>query len=267
MTHRGLFHIYRNTPMGRETLLQSLYFARRVEVPLRLYVPRTMHFLMYFDQAVVQIDLSPSYLNAPETAAGRIKKLVNGNGTHVEMLDPKHFTGPDLPDIAPEFDFMTCPRCISHPPARIGIGMIGPKVRMLLARASFPLLISSPVYKPWHRLAVLLVDSQQGDAVMDVATFLQRRSGMPLDIYRLEGNGHGAPAAAVGDPGRTHVLDATKPWSSTLYDIPHDALLIIGAGNVQGIRERLFGAVFEKVQNVVTNNLMVVGPNVGGAPM
>lgn len=40
-----LLHIFRNTPFGRETLLQSAYFCRRMQLPLYIYIPQFKNFL------------------------------------------------------------------------------------------------------------------------------------------------------------------------------------------------------------------------------
>ena len=66
-----IFHIFRNTPFGRETLLQSIYFCKMTGTSLIIYIPEFTKFLMYFDNEVVQVDLDSSYLTAPK----RHKKL------------------------------------------------------------------------------------------------------------------------------------------------------------------------------------------------
>jgi hypothetical protein len=54
---KPLLHIFRNTPFGRETLLQSAYFCHRTQLPLSIYLPESKSFLLYFDSEVVQVDL------------------------------------------------------------------------------------------------------------------------------------------------------------------------------------------------------------------
>ena len=61
---KQLLHIFRNTPFGRETLLQSANFCRQLDVTLVIYIPEYTKFLMYFDNDVVQIDLDHSYLSS-----------------------------------------------------------------------------------------------------------------------------------------------------------------------------------------------------------
>ena len=261
--NRGIFHIFRNSPLGRETLFQSMYFANTLKIPLRVYIPQTPRFLMYFDQAVVQIDLDASYLRSPENARRHLDELVKEMAVPAGLVEPKHFTGPELPDIPTGFDFLTCPRCISHASSRIGLGIIGPKVRMLVSRATFPVLITGLAYKPWRSMAVLGSGDLQEDRALDVAMFLKARSSLPLDYYRLV-NGHGrkalAPSTATAFRG-IHDLEM-KLLAEALYEIPHDALVIVNSGNHVLVKSLLFGSLLEKVQATLANNLLVVGPNV-----
>ena len=52
-----LLHIFRNTPFGRETLMQSVFFCQQMDMPIDIYVPRESQFLMYFEHGVVTVDL------------------------------------------------------------------------------------------------------------------------------------------------------------------------------------------------------------------
>ncbi|MFH1983908.1 MAG: hypothetical protein ABIL58_18875 [Pseudomonadota bacterium] len=166
---------------------------RILKIPLRVYIAQTTRFLMYFDQAVVQIDLDASYLRSP-------------------------------------------------------------------------VLITSPAFKPWQSLAVLCSGDAQQDRALDAALFLKARSGLPLDCYRLvNGDGWEAPAASVTAAFRhNHELE-TKSLAEGLYEIPHDALVIISTGNQVLVKSLLFGSLLEKVQATLANNLLVVGPNVAAA--
>ena len=66
--HSQLLHIFRNTPLGRESFMQSLYFCKNVGATPVVHIPQHTKFLMYFDNDVVQVDLDGSYLTDPETA-------------------------------------------------------------------------------------------------------------------------------------------------------------------------------------------------------
>ena len=57
-----LLHVFRNTPLGRETLLQSIYFCKTLDVGLQIYVPQAIQFLMYFDHDFATRSIMEDYL-------------------------------------------------------------------------------------------------------------------------------------------------------------------------------------------------------------
>ncbi|MFW6334383.1 MAG: universal stress protein, partial [Desulfosalsimonas sp.] len=52
-----------------------------------------------------------------------------------------------------------------------------------------------------------------------------------------------------------------RPFEESLYEIPHDALLVLGAYGHGLIKELLFGSTMEIVQTVSPNSMLIVGPN------
>ena len=133
-----LFHIFRNTPTGRETFLQSLYFCNLMGSTPVVYVPKHTKFLMYFEKDVVQVDLDGSYLTSSETAEKHARALTEAEGLEPGFFNPKNFTASTLPDIPVDFDFMCCPRSISDLTSKIGLGYIGSRVRRIIKSAHFP---------------------------------------------------------------------------------------------------------------------------------
>ena len=117
---KKLLHIFRNTPFGRETFLQSLYFCRQTGTALVVYIPEHTKFLMYFENDVVQIDLDASYRVCPDSAQANIDRLLEGCGVNSKMLSPKDFTASTLPDIPVDFHFMSCPRSLSDKSSKTG---------------------------------------------------------------------------------------------------------------------------------------------------
>ena len=137
-----LFHIFRNNPQGRETLLQSLYFCKAVRTSLVIYIPKHTKFLMYFVNDTVQVDLDKSYLTSPETSVKHAIELVKQMGIKAKFLKLENYSTSKPPDIKPNFDFMCCPRCISDLSSKIGLGYIGPRVRQIVNSAHFPVLLT-----------------------------------------------------------------------------------------------------------------------------
>ncbi|MGD8847034.1 MAG: universal stress protein, partial [Desulfobacteraceae bacterium] len=148
-----LFHVFRNTPLGRETLLQSLYFCKTLDVSLQVYVPKSTQFLIYFDHDAVQVDLDGSYLTSPDNAVAHVTELAQQGGLTPSFLIPKNFTASQLPDIPSNFDYMCCPRSITDLASKIGLGYIGPKVRRIVKSSTFPVLMTGSVFKAWKSLA------------------------------------------------------------------------------------------------------------------
>lgn len=269
MDHR-LFHIFRNNPLGRETLLQSIYFCSKVGASPVIYIPKHAKLLMYFENDVVQIDLDNSYLTSPETALKHATELVEQEGMKARFLEPKHYTASTLPDIQTNFDFMCCPRSISDLSSKIGLGYIGPRVRRIVESARFPVLITSPVYKKWQSVAVFFGGSANAVNALKLGFRISRVSGLPLDVFTQVGkNSRESYEKIVKDENleketghylnKWHFFEKGM-FEENLYEVPHDALVVLGAYGHGLIKALVFGSKMEKIQSTITNNLLIAGP-------
>lgn len=265
----NLFHVFRNTPLGRETLMQSIYFCRTLDLELTIYIPDAIRFMMYFDHEAVQIDLDRSYLNNPETAAERARALAAEAGLKPHFLYPKNRTASDLPDIPTYFDFMSCPRSISDLSSKIGLGYIGPKVRRIIRTASFPVLMTSPVFKPWKSVSVLFGGSESALNALRSGIQISKRSGYPLDLFVQLERDEAYYESRIRDAGLEDALNrhcrrqyrfANGDFSHNLYALPHDSLALSGAYGHGLINNLFFGSKMETAQNTLTNNMLVSGP-------
>jgi hypothetical protein len=265
-----LFHIFRNTPLGRETLLQSIYFCKQTGATPVIYIPDFIKFLMYFENEVVQVDLDASYLTAPDSAHSHASQLVEAAGVQPRFLEPKNFTASTLPDIPTHFDYMCCPRSISDMSSKIGLGYIGPRVRRIVNSARFPVLITSPAYREWHRIAVFFGGSVNAVKAVKLGLRLSRETGMPLEVFTQAEKGgrehylkilkkRGLEQAMADHVERWHVFDSGS-LEENLYEVPHDALVVLGAFGHGLIRDLVFGSKMEKIQSTIANNLLIVGP-------
>ncbi len=266
-----LLHIFRNTPMGRETLLQSLYFCRITNTVLHIYVPESTQFLMYFEHDAVQVDLDGSYLTSTDTTEAHARELSTANGIEPNFLRPKNFTASQLPDIPTNFSYMCCPRSISDLSSKIGLGYIGPKVRRIIKSATFPVLMTSSVFKPWQSITVFFGGSANAEKAVRWGLHLKKITGLPLDVFtymdgrpedyfdeRLKSGGFSEDVAQ--HVRQWHKIQ-DKSFEEALYQVPHDALLIIGAYGHGLIKEMIFGSKMELVQSWMPNNMLLVGPN------
>lgn len=266
-----LLHIFRNNPLGRETLFQSIYFCKKIAASPVLYIPKTTKFLMYFDNDVVQVDLDASYLTSPDTAEKHAAEILEQAGLQPRFLDPKHYTASTLPDIHTNFDYMCCPRAISDMSSKIGLGYIGPRVRRIVNAARFPVLITSPVYKEWKRIAVFFGGSANAVKALRLGFNVSRFSGIKLDIFTQTGKSSKEDyKQVVKDENLEKEMDLyvdqwhffeNREFEENLYDVPHDALVILGAYGHGIIKNFVFGSMMEKIQSTISNNLLVAGPN------
>lgn len=267
-----IFHIFRNTPLGRESLLQSSYFCKMTGSSLVIYIPEYTKFLMYFTNEVVQVDLDSSYLASPKTALKHAKQLTKERGIDPDFIKPKNFTASTLPDIPVDFDFMCCPRSISDLSSKIGLGHIGSRVRNIIKAAPFSVLIPSPVYTEWKSITVFFGGSVNARKALKLGLRIAEETGLPLDLFtQVEGKSktseYKAMAQEAGlteeDEKKIRKWDFFKKGSleENLYEVPHNALAIMGAFGHGLIKDILFGSKMETIQSVLLNNMLIVGPN------
>ncbi|PLY01436.1 MAG: universal stress protein UspA [Desulfuromonas sp.] len=264
--NKPLFHVFRNTPFGRETLLQSAYFCSRLNMPLAIYQPESKSFLLYFDRDVVQVDLDGSYLTDPASAEEHIREVLAPYRIKHSLVQPVSKSASTLPDLPVHFSLMTCPRSMSDDTRKIALGMIGSKVRRIVQSAHFPIFLPAPVFKPWNSLAVLYGGSDNAAAALRLALEIRRRSNTPLRIFS-QGSRREFEVQML-DQGFSGELVASLDWTfwsagdlvEQLYSIPHDSLVLLGAYGKGLIRDTLFGSTMEKVQSNLPNSMLVVGP-------
>jgi nucleotide-binding universal stress UspA family protein len=266
-----LLHVFRNTPFGRETLLQSLYFCKTLGVIPHIYIPSATQFLLYFDHDCVQVDLNGSYLSAPETARTHAESLAQEIGVKPTYLVPKNYTASQLPDIPTNFNYMACPRTIGDLSAKLGLGYIGPKVRRIVKSAAFPVMLSSMVFKPWKSVMVFYGGSQNANKALRWGLHMQRLSGYPLDMFTYTKNHDkdyfkqqlrdAGLMDAVRQNVRTWYETSEGAFEDNLYVVPHDAFLVVGAYGHGLVKELLFGSKMETLQAWMPNNMLLIGPN------
>ncbi|RLB30311.1 MAG: universal stress protein [Deltaproteobacteria bacterium] len=266
-----LLHIFRNTPFGRETLLQSVYFCRETGTSLVVYIPRHPQFLMYFQNEVVTVDLDRAFLRSPKTARKHAEDIIRGGGLEPNFFEPKGFTASTLPDIPVDFSYMCCPRTISDLSTKIGLGYIGPRVRKIIKNCTFPVLIPTPVYKEWKSLTVFFGGSHNAIQALTVGMKVSKLSGFPLKIFTQAEKKHYSyyqdilKKNALYDgieKGEIEWLFFEKgKFRENLYNVPHDTMVVVGAYGHGLIKELLFGSMMEEIQTILPNNMLIVGPN------
>ena len=266
-----LLHIYRNTPFGRENLLQSIYFCSVLGMRLAIYLPETKKILMYFSQRPVQVDLDSSYLKDPKSSQRHIHECLEGQNVEYRIYRSSEYSASNLADVGTDFDIMSCPRVISDLSSKIGLGHIGSKVRHLLHFASFPVLIPSQAFKKWNSLTVMFGGSKTGIKSLQLAIKIAQSTALPLNIFTYAEKGK----------SRKHYEEIIKQWnlweelestlqewyffekgdlSINLFAVPHDSLVVMGILGHGRVKDFFFGSTTEKVQTTLPNNMLLIGP-------
>ncbi|MGD9364314.1 MAG: universal stress protein [Desulfobacteraceae bacterium] len=270
MNYRFL-HIYRHTPLGRETLLQSIHFCKMLNLSLSIYIPESKRFLMCCgnESSGLQIELDKSYFVTPESALTHAKELTENEGTKPHWIIPQNDTVKNYPKIPGPFEFMCCPRCIKEPLSKLSVGYIDSMVRKIIRTAQFPVLIPSLAYRPWKRIAVFYRGSYSALNALKLGLQICRVSGLPLDIFTpLEsGRNKNVQNSIKNQALKNEIDNAINKWHqfpsrdfmSNILNVSHDALVLLGGFHSQ--KHRNFSGKMEKIQSVLPNNLLVVGPN------
>jgi hypothetical protein len=265
----NLMHIYRNTPLGRETLMQSVYFCKTLDVGLSVYIPDAVRFMMKFEETSVQVDLDRFYLTDPKTALKRVQSQGAKMELKPEFLVPANLASCGLPVVPADFQFMCCPRGISDLSSKIGLGYIGPTVRRIVQSARFPVLITSPAFKAWKSVAVLFGGSDSAINALRSGIQISKRAGCPLDLfidlerepsYYLDRIRQSGLEKQLKDQVRHwHCFEAGE-FAENLYTVPHDAIVLVGAYAHKSIRHVVFRSKLETVQTTLANCILVCGP-------
>jgi hypothetical protein len=249
--------------------MQSIYFCKTLDLGLTVYIPEAIRFMMYFDFDAVQVDLDRSYLAGPETAEERVRALTADAGQTVSFIQPKNRTASDLPDLPTRFAFMCCPRSVSDATTKIGLGYIGPKVRRIIRSARFPVLMTAAVFKPWASIAVLFGGSESAVNALRTGIQFAERSGFPLDLFIQREQPSDFYDRCIDEAGlakrlarccRERLEFENGAFDANLYSLPHDALVLSGAYGHSLLRNLLFGSKMEVAQSILTNSMLVSGP-------
>ena len=270
MITSSLLHIFRNVPYGRETLMQSAYFCRILDVSLHVYFPVHDQFLMYFQNRIVTVPLDDTYLRDPGTARKHAGEIAEKEGVQIHVVEPKGFTASTLPELPVHFQFMTCPRVISDLHTKIGLGYIGPRVRQIVRNAPFPVLLPASLARGWKSVTSFFGGSEPSLRALHLASQLAKKTGFPLHVFTWsDGRSRKHYENALREGGGMKELEGVE-WDwifredgdvrVSLYEVPWDSVLVAGAFGSGEVRKALFGSFVETVQTVLPNPLVLVGP-------
>ncbi|MCP4593083.1 MAG: universal stress protein [bacterium] len=267
-----MFHVFRNSPFGRENLMQAAYFCQKqFGMSMAVRIPTRTRFLMRFETGEVTGNLDGSYVQHPETAQVHAEEILADFKVKCSFFQPNEFAQPNLPVIPVDWGVMSCPRVMSEQSGRIGLGHIGPKVRGIAKHAQFPVFIPALAYKPWNRVSIFFGGSQLGTVVVREGIAIARLARVPFTVFtQLEGTTRGECEQTLVEAdllSEVHAADAS--WEvfdsgtleENLYAVPHDSLAVVGAAGHRLMAELIFGSKLETIQATLPNPLLVVGPD------
>ena len=286
--YNEFLHVFRNTPFGREILLQSLCFCKKTKTFLKLYIPRYHQFLMYFNNKVITVQLDKSFLHSPDTAKKHAEDVIKAEGVEPKFIElmPEDYTA-SIPNLPVDFTYMCCPRSISDLSTKIRLGYIGTTVRSIIKNSGFPVLIPSPVYKKWKSVTVFFGGSKNSCNVLRLGVKISLLSGLPLKIFTqtekhnkeyyrksIEGklDEYKKRLNDIGDSieiDKNNMLKTLKfewlcfdkgEFYENLYSVAHDTLVVVGSYGHSVVKDILFGSKMEQIQATLPNNLLIVGP-------
>ena len=158
-----MFHVFRNSPLGRENLMQAAYFCQKqFGLSPAVWIPTSTRFLMRFETGEVTGELDGSYVRHPETSKAHVEEILADCRVKCSFFQPVESAEPSFPVIPIDWGVMSCPRVMSEQASRIGLGNIGPKVRTIAKHAPFPVFIPALAYKPWNRVSIFFGGSPLG---------------------------------------------------------------------------------------------------------
>jgi hypothetical protein len=267
-----MFHVFRNSPLGRENLMQAAFFcSKQFGLSLAIYIPTYTRFVMPFESGEVTVDLDDSYTAHPSTAQAHAEQVLEAFNIRHQFFTPDVFADTSLPEIPVTWTMMSCPRVISQKSSRIGLGHIGPRVRGIVKHAPFPVFIPAMAYKPWNSVAVFFGGSELGTVVVAQGIAVARLAQVPFTVYtQLDRVTREECEQALANAGLLdHLNSGDADWrffdagsfEENLYEVPHDSLAVVGAAGQRLIEELIFGSKLETIQATLPNPHVVVGPN------
>lgn len=267
----SLFHIYSNTPLGRETLFQAIHFCKTLNLTLSIFIPHSKWVFLRCGSETddLMIEFDNSYLFSPKTAISNAKETIKDKGLRTNWIIPEKDKKKYSPKITGSFEFMCCTRCIKEPLSKLSVGYIDTLVRKIVNTARFPVLIPSLMYRPWKRLAIFYGGSDSSLNALKLGLQISQVSGFKMDIFtQLEDRDNKKFRDSIDCHSLENAIDEvcdnwyefnSEDFITNIYNVSHDSLVVLG-GFHSHIR-RNYSSMMEKIQSTLPNNLLAVGPN------
>jgi len=265
----NIFHIYRNTPLGRETLLQAADFTKKVGGTLNVYVSEFDRLLLHFGPNAIEIRLDKSYLFAPESSEKKLKENLDAIGVKADRVSIKSQPASNLPRLSSNFDIVSLPRVMVEQQGRLNLAAVGSGVRQLVKHSHAPAIIAPGRFHDWSDILVLFGGSAYSVAALKWGVELAKQTTLPLRVLTIVEKGKGREdyemilRKEVGDgtaASQCKFMESSTK-TSLLDEIERSSLVVMGAYGHGQIRSRFFGSTTELVQRNTANLIMLIGQN------
>jgi hypothetical protein len=263
-----VFHVYRNTPIGRETLMQAIDLCKKSSADLYIYSPQHDRFMIYFDADAVEVHLDQSYLHSPGTQKNNLDSILEAQRFVAKNVYSSTKTGSTLPDISTNFDLINLPKIMTELKKGLTGSNIGPGVRRLIKASHAPALISPNRFVDWSSIHLFFGGSRHAEKALRWALLLSRESKKPLHLTTLlEKKNESFYRDKIKKmnilPGR---IASWTFWEQdslfdALFKVERDQLIVMGAYGKSGLKKRLLGGTTEMVLRNSANPLLLVGEN------
>ncbi|MFQ5750429.1 MAG: hypothetical protein ACE5HI_00410 [bacterium] len=265
----NILHVYRNTPLGRETLWQAADFTRKTNGKLQVYIPQYDRFLFYFERQAVEIRLDQSYLYLPQTAKQNVQKILAQFDIPLNLVQIRSKTASTLPNLPTNFDLLSLPRIMVERQGRIHLAAMGTGIRQIVKNAPTPALISPGRFHDWNEMVVLFGGSEFSITALKWALAISKQVSVPLNLITLSENKHEQSYYEKIVQDSQIDLGQVNDWrfiesNSVLLlldEIPREAMIVMGAYGQGRIISKLFGSKTELIQRNTANLTMLIGEN------
>jgi len=260
-----VFHVFRNTPTGRETFMQAIDFCKKAGAELHVYMPRHDRFMIYFEEDAVEVHLDQSYLLAIGTQKSNLEAILNEQHFVAKNVYSETKTGSTLPDIQSDFGVINLPKVMTEAKKGLRRSVIGPGVRRLVKASHAPALISPNRFVDWSGIHLFYGGSTFSEKALRWALQMAEVSKKPLYVTTvLEKHSetyHRQKLAKKNIP-----INKFNSWDwqkenlfEALYHVNRNHLIVMGAYGKRGLKKRLLGGTTEMALKNTANPLLLVG--------
>ena len=268
MRLKRVLHVFRNTPIGRETLLGALHLCSMTGMQLYLYRPHTPRFTLQFADELIEIPLDASFIRDQRTARRHAEELAAQKRTVIHWVDTHHQLASTMPVIRDDFDLITSPHSIGGPGQDGSAAFVGSGVRRLIRTAHHPVVILPAPLVEWDQISVFFAGSSHAVCALAWARALSKAAGVPYQVLTHdEGKAVANASKALEANGwlkevqpHWHILPKGS-FENNLWEVPRTSLVVAGAFGSSGVKARLFGSRTELLLSSLVTPFFLVGPN------